>query len=304
MADAVSAPALARPSLLPAFALCFNALVWGVSWLPCRELNALGVHPLWATAIVFGVAVLLACLWHPQAWRGLFTYPWLWVLMVASGLSNFSFNWAMTIGDVVRVALLFYTMPAWSVLLAWGLLGERPTRQTWLQLVLALTGVLVVMKSPDSPWPIPESLADYLALLGGFAFALTNTIMRKVPDAHPASRVLAMFAGGASASLVVALVTWQQGLVPGLSSANGPWMLWLTGLTLAFVAGNLAFQYGATRLGVMTASLIMLSELLFAAVSSAWWGASTLTLRTLAGGSLIVLAAVLASKKQASPPAT
>ena len=87
--------------------------------------------------------------------------------------------------------------------------------------------------------------------------------------------------------------------MPGLSSANGPWMLWLTGLTLAFVAGNLAFQYGATRLGVMTASLIMLSELLFAAVSSAWWGASTLTLRTLAGGSLIVLAAVLASKKQA-----
>ena len=304
MAEAPSASSLARSSLLPGLALCFNALVWGVSWLPFRELNALGVHPLWATAIVFGVAVLLACIWHPQAWRGLFTYPWLWVLMAASGLSNFSFNWAMTIGDVVRVALLFYTMPAWSVLLAWWLLGERPTRQTWAQLVLALTGVLVVMKSPESPWPIPESLADYLALLGGFAFALTNSVMRKVPGAHPASRVLAMFAGGATASLVVAVITWQQGMVPAMPAPDWPWIAWLSGLTVAFVAGNLAFQFGATRLGVMTASLIMLSELLFAAVSSAWWGASTLTLRTLAGGSLIVLAAVLASKKQASPPVT
>lgn len=288
---------LRRPTFLPVLALCFNALVWGVSWLPFRELNSLGVHPLWATGIVFGVAVLLACVWHPQAWRGLLTYPWLWVLMAASGLSNFSFNWAMTIGDVVRVALLFYTMPAWSVLLAWWLLGERPTRQTWLQLVLALAGVLVVMKTPDSPWPIPDSLADYLALLGGFAFALTNSVMRKVPGAHPASRVLAMFTGGATASLVVGFVTWQQGLVPGMPAPDWPWVVWLTGLTLAFVAGNLAFQFGATRLSVMTASLIMLSELLFAAVSSAWWGASTLTLRTLAGGSLIVLAAVLASKK-------
>ena len=30
-----------------------------------------------------------------------------------------AFNWAVTVGDVVRVVLLFYLMPAWSVLLAW-----------------------------------------------------------------------------------------------------------------------------------------------------------------------------------------
>ncbi len=92
------------------------------------------------------MAVLLACVWHPQAWRGLLTYPWLWVLMAASGLSNFSFNWAMTIGDVVRVALLFYTMPAWSVFPLWrgGCLVNGLLRQAWLHLVLALAGVLVV----------------------------------------------------------------------------------------------------------------------------------------------------------------
>ena len=31
-------------SPLPYFALVFNALVWGLSWWPLRELHALGYH--------------------------------------------------------------------------------------------------------------------------------------------------------------------------------------------------------------------------------------------------------------------
>ena len=42
-------------------------------------------------------------------------------------MTNVGFNWAVTMGDVVRVVLLFYLMPLWAVLLAWPLLGERPT---------------------------------------------------------------------------------------------------------------------------------------------------------------------------------
>ena len=41
-----------------ALALVFNAFVWGTSWWPLRRLQAAGLHPLWATAIIFTLASL------------------------------------------------------------------------------------------------------------------------------------------------------------------------------------------------------------------------------------------------------
>ena len=48
-------------------------------------------------------------------------------------------------------------MPLWMVLLAWGLLGERPTRSALARMALALCGVALVLKTPDSDWPLPAS---------------------------------------------------------------------------------------------------------------------------------------------------
>ena len=119
----------------------FNAFVWGVSWWPFRALETQGLHPLWSTALVYAFALLALLLVRRGAWRGFAQYPLLWLLLAASGLTNVGFNWAVTVGDVVRVVLLFYLMPAWSVLLAWPLLGEKPAPASLLRLVLALTRV-------------------------------------------------------------------------------------------------------------------------------------------------------------------
>ena len=117
-----------RPSLAPALALLVNAFVWGVSWWPFRELHGLGLHPLWATALIYLVSLSLLLALRPQAWRAFAREPLLWLLMAGAGLSNVGFNWGVTVGDVVRVVLLFYLMPAWTVVLAWVMLGERPSR--------------------------------------------------------------------------------------------------------------------------------------------------------------------------------
>ena len=109
-----------RASVLPAVAaLMLNAVVWGVSWWPFRHLQAHGLHPLWATAAIYMVSVTCVLVLWPHAWRSFSAHPMLWLLTLASGLTNVGFNWAVTVGDVVRVVLLFYLMPAWAVLLAW-----------------------------------------------------------------------------------------------------------------------------------------------------------------------------------------
>jgi drug/metabolite transporter (DMT)-like permease len=284
-------PFTASGRALPALALVFNAFVWGVSWWPFRELQAHGLHPLWATAGIYLLSLAALLAWRPQAWRGFAGQPQLWLLMLASGMTNVGFNWAVTVGDVVRVVLLFYLMPAWSILLAWPLLGERPTAAALLRLALALAGVLVILKTPETPWPVPDSLADGLALLGGFSFALTNILLRRLRHAPAVTRVGAMFTGGTLAAAGAAGIGMAHGIVaaPGALPAGA---LLLGGvLSLGFLAGNAALQFGAARLPAQTTALVMLSEVLFASVTSVAAGAAEVTARTWAGGALVVLAA-------------
>ncbi|MDB5890802.1 MAG: family transporter [Polaromonas sp.] len=289
------------PVLLPAGALVLNAFVWGVSWWPLRELQGHGLHPLWTTALVYAVVVSCISLFRPGAWRSLAAHPQLWFLAAAAGFTNVGFNWAVTVGDVVRVVLLFYLMPAWSVLVAWVMLGERPRPASLLRLVLAMAGVLVVLKAPDSPWPVPQGSADWLAIMGGFSFAVTNAALRKYRDTPSEARMLAMFAGSGAMAASAALLGMSQLALPApaLAMAGLPVVV---GLALAFMASNMALQYGASRLAVSTTAIVMLTEILFASVSSALAGASELSLRTLAGGSLIVLAALLAALAPAERP--
>jgi len=280
--------------LLAAGALVVNAFVWGLSWWPFRELQNAGLHPLWATAAVYLLVCSGMLVFYFSAWKGLLANPALWWLALASGLTNVGFNWAVTVGDVVRVVLLFYLMPAWSVLVAWGLLGEKPTRASLLRLSLAMVGVLIVLKTPDSPWPVPQSGADWLALMGGLSFAITNALLRKQSLTPSGARMLAMFAGGALLATAVALLGLSFGALPmpALQLSGG---LVFLGLCLGFVISNAALQYGAARLAASTTSVVMLTEILFASVSAALLGAAEFNGRIFWGGSLIVLAALLAA---------
>jgi drug/metabolite transporter (DMT)-like permease len=284
---------------LPSLALVLNALVWGLAWWPFRALQSRGLHPLWATAIIFVFSLLCLLLVRPSAWRGLVRHPLLWLLMFASGLTNVGFNWAVTVGDVVRVVLLFYLMPAWVVLLAWPLLGERPNKGSLMRLALALAGMAIVLNAPESPWPVPAGLADWLALMGGFGFALTNILLRRLKDTPSQSRALAMFGGGALLAIGAALGGMRVGLVAAPPEPAMAWMGLAMLVSFAFLAGNLALQYGAAQLRANTTSLVLLTEVVFASASSVALGAGELSTRSLLGGALIVLAALLAANSPA-----
>jgi len=287
-----------RGALLPVGALVCNAFVWGVSWWPFRELQSLGLHPLWSTALIYFFCLACISAWRPASWRSFAQHPQLWWLAVAAGLTNVGFNWAVTVGDVVRVVLLFYLMPAWSVLLAWALLGERPTRASLLRLLLAMAGVLIVLKEPGSPWPVPQHAADWLALMGGLSFAATNVMLRRLEHTPDASRMLAMFGGGAVLASGAALLGLAGGIVPAPVWTSA-WVPVALGLSLAFLVSNMGLQYGAARLAAGTTAIVMLTEILFASASAALLDAAEFSPRTLLGGSLILLAAVLAASAPA-----
>ena len=283
---------------LPVLALLFNAFVWGVSWWPFRFLHQHGLHPLWATALMYVLAVATLLVLRPQVVALARQHPALWLLALATGLTNVCFNWAVTVGDVVRVVLLFYLMPAWSVLLAWKVLGDVPTRMALVRLALAFAGVALVMLPPGTGLTHLASAlsgADVLALVGGFTFALTNVLLRRLYRVPGQARMLAMFGGGALMAALGASAGMLAGIVAAPPAPAPAWVAVALALTLAFLLGNYALQYGAARLAAGTTALVMLSEVLFASVSSWWLDAAELSPRTLAGGALIVLAALMAT---------
>lgn len=281
---------------LPALALLANAFIWGVSWWPFRQLESRGLHPLWATLLIYLLAVAAITLWRPAAWGQLMRAPALWVLVLAAGTTNAAFNWGVTIGDVVRVVLLFYLMPVWAVLLARLLLQERLSAGTGLRVVLALVGAAIVLRPAGGGWPLPQTLPEWLGVVGGFSFALNNVMLRREARQPEAARALAMFLGGALVAGALAAALSLQGAVPGLPA---PALGWLAGAVLmgaAFLAGNLALQYGAARLPAHVTAVVMVTEVLFAAGSAVLLGAGSLTLPLLLGGTLIVGATLLSAR--------
>jgi len=295
-----------HPALWPALALAFNAFTWGVSWWPFRQLQAQGLHPLWATVLIYAVVVAALTLARPRAWGQLLRVPALWVLVLAAGTTNAAFNWAVTMGDVVRVVLLFYLMPLWAVGLARLLLGELITASALARVGLALAGAAVVLWPEGGGWPLPRNLAEGLAVLGGFSFALNNVMLKREVHRPKEARALAMFLGGAVVAGAVALAG-AAGMLPVAvpwPPAPAPW--WLLGvaaMALWFLLGNLALQYGAGHLPAAVTAVVLVAEVLFAGASAVLLGAGALSTPLLVGGALIVAASLLSARAAERPAA-
>ena len=85
-----------------------------------------------------------------------------------------------------------------------------------------------------------------------------------------------MFGGGLTMGGGLALLGLAGVAPAALSPAAWAWAL---GLTLAFLSGNLALQYGAARLPAQVTALIMLAEVVFATGSAVLLGAADPTPR-------------------------
>lgn len=290
----------------PHIALVLNALVWGLSWWPLQTMHAAGLAAPWATALIYSGLLIALSMAHPQAWRHLRREKTLWLLALSAGLTNVGFNTAMSVGDVVRVILLFYLMPAWAILMAWRFLGERPTRMAVVRLALALIGMALVVLPTGAPgWQHLRShlsVADGLGLLAGICFAATNVCLRTPSAAPPSARMLAMFVGAVGLGLLSALLGYAADWLPGLPAPNAVWLVTALGMALFVACGNWALQFGAARLPTATTAVLMLSEVLFATVSAWALGATVLTTPMLLGGSLIIGGALWAAWEEGRRP--
>jgi drug/metabolite transporter (DMT)-like permease len=231
-----------------------------------------------------GLPLLLRQRAHWAARPGLF----LWMMLVG-GWTAASFLMMLAIGDVVREMLLFYLAPAWTVLGARLLLGERVGPQRAVSLALALGGAWLLIRAGGAVHLDSLSLADWLALSSGLAFAGNNLTARRFGAVPVTTKVLASMLGCALLS-GLSLVVLHQGL-PQMSGAAAAGVL---GFTLLWTfAGTWTTSYGVTHLPAGRAALLILSQLVVALVSASLASARLPSPLEIAGGILILAAAIV-----------
>ena len=124
-------------------ALAVLSFVWGYNWIAMKiathDATPLAIaairNLLGAIALLIVIAIARRPLAAPPFWPAF----WLGILQTAL-LTGFQML-ALNTGGAGKSAVLFYTMPLWTVLLAWPLLGERITAQRGMAVVLAMTGL-------------------------------------------------------------------------------------------------------------------------------------------------------------------
>ncbi len=280
-------------------ALLVGALVWGLIWYPYRMLESAGLPGAWATTLTYLIALLIGgavfrdplrqlCQSRPDAW-------WL-AIALSAGACNLGYVLAMLHGEVMRVLLLFYLAPFWTVLLARWLLNERVKPIGALVVALSLLGAAVMLWRPALGLPWPNSESEWLGLAAGMLFALSNVLIRRAKHYPVAQKSLAVFAGVTLVGLVCGLL-WQTGDIGQALD----WLNWasfglvvLVGLIL--LAVNLVVQYGLEQVSASRAVVILLFELPVAALASWLLAGEAMGVQESLGGLLIASAGFFSAK--------
>lgn len=283
----------ARHALRPVVGILLGASLWGVIWYPMRLLQGGGLSGLWLTLILYATALVVSL---PFTWQSLAEFrerPGLLPgLMLLAGWTNIAFIEAVLTGNILRVLLLFYLSPFWAVLLGRLVLREVVSRTALWSLAVAMAGALTMLWNPQLGAPWPQSTADWLALSSGFAFALSNVVVRKMENVSVEIKATAVWAGVVLLAVILIPVSGAPALNVRHEVFAGAVALGLFGIVLM----TTLVQYGVSHLPVHRSAVLALIELVAGAVSQQLLTDEVVTLREWTGGALIVAGAWMSAR--------
>lgn len=283
-----------KAGILPYLACLVAATMWGLLWYPLRLLQEAGLPGIWATLVIYVSAIVVVLpRWLHTRHSGV-SMPLLMGIAASAGWTNLAFILALLEGTVVRVLLLFYLSPLWAILLARVFLHETITWHSVLNLLLAGSGAVILLADKGLDLTRPVDLADGLAITAGMAFAVTNLLVRKIGDIPIISKMVPAWIGVLGLSLAGIVIAGVPLPVFNLYSVLLGAGVGIFGMVLMTYTA----QYAVTHLPLQKSAVIFLFEVPVGAVSAAILSAETMTLLEYLGGSLVLLAAWLTSRRR------
>lgn len=181
----------APPRIAPAglMFLAITSLGWGSTW-PANKFLLGELPPLTLRGGTGIAGALLLALMALAGSQSLKVERHLWPRILLSALLNVT-GWMSMMGlalmylSASEAVLIAYTMPVWASLLAWPVLGERPTWLRVLALVMAFAGLAVIaggngLSATAEKWP-----GIVMAIIGAVGFGLGTVLAKRLPVPLP-----------------------------------------------------------------------------------------------------------------------
>jgi drug/metabolite transporter (DMT)-like permease len=269
--------------------LFLSSAGWGLTWLPIKALSNMGLDGMHLVFIAFFSGALLSSPWlflQRNHWRKKLSL--MVMIALAGGFANASFQTAIYHGDVIRVMILFYMLPVWSVIGGRVFLSEKIDAVRVFAVLLSLSGAFVILDIGHTSWAGVTTI-DLLAIGSGLGLAATNILFRFTQDIPVMSKVSAMFIGCTLLIGLSLLVFTTTAALPDNTAvywAIAYGALWLLLLTTGT-------QWGVTQMDAGRSAVIIVVELVVAVASTALIVAGELALFEIIGGIMVLSAALL-----------
>ena len=281
-------------SWLPIFSLLFGAFVWGIIWYPYRLMANAGVSGIYSSFYVFILTIAIALPYFfitkkkVPIWSKDF-----WLLALVAGYTNISYVLAVIDGEVVRVMLLFYLSPVWTIFLAHFMLNEDTQKRHYIAVFISLIGAFIMFWEPGYLIHL-DSKGDWLALSSGLGFAITNVMTRKHEHMTVNQKALAIWLG----VIVVAMICimFDKNAMPTLDFFRPVDAAIMMAIALSLFLSTLLVQFGVTQIKAVEASSFFLFEIVVAAISSYFLVGESIAFNEWLGGIFIIAGVILSSK--------
>jgi drug/metabolite transporter (DMT)-like permease len=267
------------------------AVAWSTAGVLQRQLTLDTSTQVFGRAAFAGAALLgyVAIVERGQVLRGFKSVGGAGIAVaLCVAIASGCFIGALNHASVARVLFILAVAPVLAALLAWATLGEPISRRTALAMVLALSGVAVMLGAPGEASLTGDGLAFVAAL--AFSVMIVITRWRHEVSMAPATCL-------SQAILVAAFLPFAS---PG--EISGDDLAWLAALGIGQIGlGFALLTVGARLIPAAQVGLITLLEVVLGPV----WVWLALDERpgtlTLVGGTIVIAAIVLQTRETPSP---
>ena len=274
---------------LAVLVLFISSTGWGLTWLPIKKLSEMGLDSMHLIFIAFVSGALLLSPWlykQYPLWKK--SIGFMLMIALAGGVANASFQTAIVHGDVIRVMILFYMLPVWSVVGGRIFLKEKIDTMRIVAVILCLSGAFIILDVWHTSWQ-GITWIDALAMSSGMGLAATNILFRFTQHVPLLSKVSVMFIGctmliGISLTIFTPdTVLTDNGAIPWAMAYGA---LWLTLITIGT-------QWAVTQMEAGRSAIIIVMELVVAVGSVALMTVAELKSHEMIGGLMVISAAIL-----------
>ncbi len=281
-------------SYLPILSLLFGAFVWGIIWYPYRLMAQAGVSGIYSSFYVFILTLAIALPYFFIAKKKISIWSKdFWILSFVAGYTNISYVLAVIDGEVVRVMLLFYLSPVWTIFLSHFMLNENTQKRHYVAAFISLFGAFVMLWQPNYFIHL-DSKSDWLALSSGVGFAMTNVMTRKHQHMTINQKALAIWIGVIMVAIIC--IMFDKDTMPSLDFFKPLDVLIAIVIALCLFFSTLLVQFGVTQIKAVEASSFFLFEIVVAAISSYLLVGETIAIKEWLGGIMIIVGVILAAQ--------